>query len=163
MKYLITESQYEILIENQKYVDSLLDKISEEGYQSLGIDEKRYLDEFSKYEGDPDEFVYSSDIHDEREGEVIEGEISGLPIKYTFSEEADNKEGIGYYGGLEFDGDEYFGVVISDERGHLVGYDFYSVLSDDDVRLQDNVEGIEHEVSLFFSEEVIPSLRSWFF
>ena len=37
MKYLITESQYEILIENQKYVDSLLDKISEEGYQSLSV------------------------------------------------------------------------------------------------------------------------------
>jgi hypothetical protein len=160
MKYLITESQYEILIENQKYVDSLLDKISEEGYQSLSIDEKRYLDEFSKHKGNPDEFVYSSDQHDEREGEVIEGEISGLPIKYTFSEEADNNEGIGYYGGLEFDGDEYFGVIISDERGHLVGYDFYSVLSDEDVRLQDNIEGLEHEVSLFFSENVLPELHN---
>jgi len=160
MKYLITESQYEILLENQKYVDSILDKISENGYDSLSIDEKRYLDEFSKYNGDPDEFVYSSDEYDEREGQVIEGEISGLPIEYTFSEESDNKEGIGYYGGLKFDDDEYFGVVISDERGHLVGYDFYSVLSDEDVRLQDNIEGLEHEISLFFSEKVLPEIHN---
>lgn len=159
MKYLITESQYEILLENQKYVDSILEKISESGYDSLSIDEKRYLDEFSKYDGDPDEFVYSSDEYDEREGQVIEGEISGLPIEYTFSEESDNNEGIGYYGGLKFDDDEYFGVIISDERGHLVGYDFYSVLSDEDVRLQDNIEGLEHEVSLFFSENVLPELH----
>jgi hypothetical protein len=160
MKYLITESQYEILLENQKYVDSILDKISESGYDSLSIDEKRYLDEFSKYNGDPDEFVYSSDEYDEREGQVIDGEISGLPIEYTFSEESDNNEGIGYYGGLKFDDDEYFGVIISDERGHLVGYDFYSVLSDEDVRLQDNIEGLEHEISLFFSEKVLPELHN---
>ena len=160
MKYLITESQYEILLENQKYVDSILEKISESGYDSLSIDEKRYLDEFSKYNGDPDEFVYSSDEYDEREGQVIDGEISGLPIEYTFSEESDNNEGIGYYGGLKFDDDEYFGVVISDERGHLVGYDFYSVLSDEDVRLQDNIEGLEHEVSLFFSEKVLPEIHN---
>jgi restriction endonuclease S subunit len=160
MKFIITESQFERLVENQKYVDSLLDKISEEGYQSLSIDEKRYLDEFSRHEGDPDEFVDPQDRHDEREGMEIEGEISGLPIKYTFSEESDNTEGIGYYGGVEFDGDEYLGVVISDERGHLVGYDFYSVLSDEDVRLQDKLEGLEHEVSLFFSDEVIPSLKN---
>jgi hypothetical protein len=160
MKYLITESQYEILLENQKYVDSILEKISESGYDSLSIDEKRYLDEFSKYNGDPDEFVYSSDEYDEREGQVIDGEISGLPIEYTFSEESDNNEGIGYYGGLKFDDDEYFGVIISDERGHLVGYDFYSVLSDEDVRLQDNIEGLEHEISLFFSEKVLPELHN---
>jgi hypothetical protein len=162
MKYLITESQYEILLENQNYVDSLLDKISERGYNSLSIDEKKYLkyySEHTKQGGRPDEFVDPSERYDEREGEVIEDEISGLPIQFTFSEEIDNGDEVEYYGEIKFNGDEYFGIIISDERGHLVDYDFYSVLSDDDVRLQDNLEGLEHEVSLFFSEKVLPQLH----
>lgn len=163
MKYLITESQYEILLENQNYVDSLLDKISERGYNSLSIDEKKYLKYYSEHTnegGHPDEFVNPSEVYDEREGEVIEDEISGLPIQFTFSEEAENEYGIGYYGEIRFNGDEYLGVIVSDERGHLVDYDFYSVSSDDDVRLQDNLEGLEYELSLFFSEKVLPQLRN---
>lgn len=163
MKYLITESQYEILLENQNYVDSLLDKISERGYNSLSIDEKKYLKYYSEHTnegGHPDEFVNPSEVYDEREGEVIEDEISGLPIQFTFSEETENEYGIGYYGEIRFNGDEYLGVIVSDERGHLVDYDFYSVSSDDDVRLQDNLEGLEYEVSLFFSEKVLPQLRN---
>jgi len=150
MKYLITESQYEILLENQNYVDSLLDKISERGYNSLSIDEKKYLKYYSEHTnegGHPDEFVNPSEVYDEREGEVIEDEISGLPIQFTFSEEIDNGDEVEYYGEIKFNGDEYLGIIISDERGHLVDYDFYSVLTDDDVRLQDNLEGLEHEVS----------------
>ena len=40
MKIIITESQYNFLIENQEVVDRILDKISEKGIKSLSIDEK---------------------------------------------------------------------------------------------------------------------------
>jgi hypothetical protein len=161
MKYLITESQL-VMLENRNYVDSLLDKISEKGFDSLSIDEKKYLKHYSEYTskgGNPDEFVDPSEVYDEREGMIIDDYISGLPIQFTFSEESDNQYGIGYYGELQFDDNEYLGVIISDERGNLVDYDFYSVLSDDDTRLQDNIEGLEHEISVFFSEKVIPELH----
>jgi hypothetical protein len=55
MKIIITESQYNFLVESQEVVDRILDKISERGYESLSIDEKKYLDHFSKHEGNPDE------------------------------------------------------------------------------------------------------------
>lgn len=162
MKYIISESQL-VMLENKNYVDSLLDKISEKGFDSLSIDEKKYLKHYSEHTskgGNPDEFVNPSEVYDDREGTIIEDTISGLPIRFTFSEESNNQYGIGYYGEIQFDGDEYLGVIISDERGNLVDYDFYSVLSDEDVRLQDNVEGLEHEITNFFSEKVIPSLRN---
>ena len=69
MKIIITESQYNFLIENQEVVDRILDKISEKGIKSLSIDEKRYLDEFSKHKGDPDEFIDPAERYDERQGE----------------------------------------------------------------------------------------------
>ena len=159
MKFLITEKQFEKLVENQKVVDSLLDKISEEGYESLSIDEKRYLDEFSKHEGDPDEFVDPLDRHDEREGESFEGEVDGKPIQYTFSEESYNKYGIGLYGEIKYDDDEYLGVIIINKNGTVEDFDFYSVISNGDVRLQNQLDDkSQYELLLFFEEEVVPFL-----
>jgi len=159
MKFLITEKQFEKLVENQKVVDSLLDKISEEGYESLSIDEKRYLDEFSKHEGDPDEFVDPLDRHDEREGETFEGEVGSKPIQYTFSEESYNKYGIGLYGEIKYDDDEYLGVIIINKNGTVEDFDFYSVISNGDVRLQNQLDDkSQYELLLFFEEEVVPFL-----
>ena len=163
MKYIITESQYDIILENQKYVDSLLDKISERGYDSLSIDEKRYLQSYSEHTKmgkDPDEFIDPSEVYDEREGMVIEGEISGLPIQFTFSEEKKTDIETEYFGEIKFDGDEYLGVIVTDPRGYLTEYDFYSVTSNGDVRLQNIIEGLEHELTIFFDDEVIPQLMN---
>ena len=49
MKIIITESQYKFLVENQEVVDRILDKISEIGYESLSIEEQKYLNHFSKH------------------------------------------------------------------------------------------------------------------
>jgi len=38
-----------VINENQEEVDRILDKISDGGYGSLSIDEKRYLNAFSKH------------------------------------------------------------------------------------------------------------------
>jgi hypothetical protein len=162
MKYLITESQYEILLENQKYVDSILEKISESGYDSLSIDEKRYLKYYSEHTskgGDPEEFIDPSEVYDEREGEVFKGMLADQPIQFTFSEEVIEDDDIDYYGEIKFGAKEYFGTFTTDRNGYLKVVDFYNVDDEDDYRLQDVIEGLEHELEMFFYEDVIKHLR----
>jgi hypothetical protein len=161
MKYLITESQYSRLMESQEIIDNLLDKISEKGYDSLSIDEKRYLQAYSEHTkkgGRPDEFVDPSEVYDEREGMVIDGEIAGMPIQFTFSEERKTDIETEYFGEIKFDGEEYLGVISTDKNGYLTDYDFFNVSSNDDVRLQDVIEGLDYEFTVFLSDEVIPML-----
>jgi hypothetical protein len=57
-------------------------------------------------------------------------------------------------------GDEVLGVISTDKRGYLTDYDFYSVF-DEEVRLQDILKenGLEPEITNFFQEEIINSLR----
>ena len=80
-----------------------------------------------------------------------------------FSEEINKGDEIEYYGEVTFNGDEFLGVIVTDKRGYLTDYDFYSVLSDDDVRLQDTLknEDSESEIQNFFQEEIINNLKKW--
>jgi hypothetical protein len=162
MKYLITESQYQLLLENQEYVDSLLDKITDKGYDSLSIDEKRYLKYYSEHTsrgGDPEEFVDPSEVYDEREGEVFKGMLADQPIEFTFSEEVIEDDDIDYYGEIKFGTKEYFGTFTTDRNGYLKGVDFSNVDDEEDYRLQDVIEGLEHELEMFFYEDVIKYLK----
>ena len=162
MKYLITESQYQLLLENQEYVDSLLDKITDKGYDSLSIDEKRYLKYYSEHTnkgGNPDEFVDPSEVYDEREGEVFKGMLADQPIEFTFSEEVIEDDDIDYYGEIKFGGKEFFGTFTTDRNGYLKGVDFPNVDDEEDYRLQDIIEGLEHELEMFFYEDVIKYLK----
>jgi hypothetical protein len=85
MNIILTESQYRILLESQEEVDRILDKISDGGYESLSVDEKRYLDAFSKHKGRPDEFVDPSQSYDEREGEKFIYSFNNIPkIEFIF-------------------------------------------------------------------------------
>jgi hypothetical protein len=162
MKYLITESQYQLLLENQEYVDSLLDKITDKGYDSLSIDEKRYLKYYSEHTsrgGDPEEFVDPSEVYDEREGEVFKGMLADQPIEFTFSEEVIEDDDIDYYGEIKFGTKEYFGTFTTDRNGYLKGVDFSNVDDEEDYRLQDVIEGLEYELEMFFYEDVIKYLK----
>ncbi len=49
---LITENQYKQLLEDMEVVDSILDKISTQGKDSLSSEEKEYLDRYSRGEKD---------------------------------------------------------------------------------------------------------------
>ncbi len=139
MKIIITESQY-------KRFKHLLE-------QSVYDEED--------YDSNED---YSNGDYDTKEGMVVKGEISTLPIKFTYSEEKENENGeIEYYGEIQFNGDEYFGVIATDKRGYLIDVDFYSVLSDDDIRIQnvmkDMNSSIYYEFEHWLDSEVIPSLQ----
>ncbi len=41
MKIIIKESQFTRLVENQNYIDSILDKMSDKGYESLSIETRK--------------------------------------------------------------------------------------------------------------------------
>ena len=113
--------------------------------------------------GNAEDFVYSDEEDydvDEREGETFTYNGFDMPLVYTFSEETEEGGEINYFGEITFEDDEFLGVISTDKRGFITGYDFYSVL-EDDVRLQDKLQDmqIEDEVMNFFAEEVIPVLR----
>jgi hypothetical protein len=113
--------------------------------------------------GNVEEFVYDLDqemMPDEREGERFRWERHGTPLTYEFSEEYESDGEINYFGEIKYMGDEFLGVISTDKRGYLTDYDFYSVF-DEEVRLQDILKenGLEPEITNFFQEEIINSLR----
>ena len=123
----------------------------------------RAFQKFVNQGGNAEEFVYSDEESydiDEREGETFEYNGFEMPLVYTFSEEFEENDEINYFGEITFEDDEFLGVITTDKRGYITGYDFYSVL-DEETRLQDILEDmqIEDEVMNFFAEEVIPTLR----
>jgi hypothetical protein len=165
MKIIITESQHNFIIESQEVIDRILDKIGENGYESLSVDEKRYLNAFSKHEGHPDDFIDPAERHDERRGEKFTSNFRNMPnITFTFDdEEVEGNQHI-LHGTIESGDKSYWGVLIVNKIGHLIDLDFvdsdYDMLpSDDEVdRFQDHIEGMEHEVKMFFEDDVIPNL-----
>jgi hypothetical protein len=162
MKIIISETQYLRLMEGNQVIDTILDKIS--SGDKLMIDEKKCLDAYSEYlkkGGYPEDFKCPELEYDEREGKVFVSNFKGLPeIKFTFSEELNQGDEIQYFGEIQFDGEEYLGVIITDGRGFLTDYDFYNVSDElNDYSFNDVIEGIKHEVGVFFQDEVIPELR----
>jgi hypothetical protein len=165
MKFIITEKQYNLLKES---LDDVLDLYSKKGRgEKLKPSEMDVLRAFDKYQqkgGNPEDFVFNQDdVYDidEREGMKFKYILKGRPFTFEFSEEIEDNGEVGYYGEVTFNGDEFLGVIVTDERGYLLDYDFYSTLSDDDVRLQNVLkdEDSEAEIQNFFQEEIIPSLK----
>jgi hypothetical protein len=107
MKYIITESQFELLSESQEYLNFLLDKMNETGYESLTEYEKDALIRISQGEQ-----VYEEP--DETEDEEEEGGI--------FNPNREFLRLISKYQELEVD-DVLF-------KMSLLGSNFYEILSD---------------------------------
>ena len=154
-----------VINENQEEVDRILDKISDGGYESLSIDEKRYLDAFSKHKGSPDEFVDPSESYDEREGEKFTSSFNHIPkIEFVFDYEEQTEDETALYGTIHFQDKEYIGGLFLNKMGHLIDFDFYDIneepksIHDEVGRFQDEIECIEPEVKMFFEDEVIQSL-----
>lgn len=66
MKYILTESQLQMLLESQEYLNQLLDKINDEGYDSLTDREKDALVRISKGEevyDEPGELPVSDEVY----------------------------------------------------------------------------------------------------
>ena len=154
-----------VINENQEEVDRILDKISDGGYRSLSVDEKRYLNAFSKHEGRPDDFVDPSEQYDEseKEGEKFTSSFKHIPtIEFVVTSiEKKTKNLYILYGTIQFNNKEYIGGLYLNKLGKLIDFDFYEEpksIHDNVGRFQDDIEGIENEVTMFFEDEVIPSL-----
>ena len=105
MKYIIKESQIGRLIESQEYLNFLLDKINQNGYESLNDREKDALVRISKGEevyDEPEELPVSDDVY--RPDDIF--------IKYA-----------GKYNELEVD-DQLFRIEL------MGGTDFLEILGD---------------------------------
>ena len=148
--------------------DKILDLYSKRKVgETLRPSEETMMRSFKKFidkGGNAEDFVYDegSDYDtDEREGERFVWENYGTKLTFTFSNEDETDDEIEYYGEITYMDDEFLGVISTDKRGYLTGYDFYSVLSDEDIRLQDVLKesGLESEIMNFFAEEIIPTLR----
>lgn len=149
-----------VILEHSE-IDDILDKMN--SGLKLSIDEKKCLNAYSEHirNGGKDyEFKCPEMEYDDREGLEFVSNYPNLPkIVFTFSEELDHKVETHYAGEIKFNGKEYFGVIITDKRGYVIGYDFYNVDEEDDYRLQDVTEGLEHEITEFFQEDVVPYLK----
>jgi hypothetical protein len=165
MKFIITQKQYSLLKES---LDDVLDLYSKKGrgetLRPSEMDVLRAFDKHQKKGGNPEDFVFNQDDvydTDEREGMRFKYNLKGRPFVFEFSEEIEKDDEIEYYGEIRFNGDEFLGVIVTDKRGYLTDYDFYSTLNDDDIRLQNILkdEGSESEIQHFFQEEIIPTLK----
>jgi hypothetical protein len=162
--YFNKETNQETISENFDRVLDLYNK--KKNNIDLKPSEQTMIRAFQKFVnqgGNAEDFVYSDDEDydvDEREGETFEYNGFEMPLVYTFSEEFEENDEINYFGEIAFEEDEFLGVITTDKRGYITGYDFYSVL-DEETRLQDILEDmqIEDEVMNFFAEEVIPVLK----
>jgi hypothetical protein len=165
MKIILTESQFNYLKENLDQVLDLYSKMNRgEDLKPSEKDILRAFKSFTERGGNPEDFIFDiEDVHkvDEREGMRFKYNLKGRPFRFEFSEEINKGDEVEYYGEVTFNGDEFLGVIVTDKRGYLMDYDFYSVLNDDDVRLQDTLksEDSESEIQNFFQEEIINTLK----
>jgi hypothetical protein len=156
--------QQEMISENFDRILDLYQKVKKG--EELRPSEQTMMRAFKKFVdkgGNAEEFVYSDEEDydaDQREGEKFTYDVMDMPMTYTFSEEYQDGNEINYFGEITFEDEEFLGVISTDKRGFITGYDFYSVL-ENDIRLQDKLQDmqIEDEVMNFFAEDVIPILR----
>jgi hypothetical protein len=164
LKNFYESEQQEMISENFDRILDLYQKVKKG--EELRPSEQTMMRAFKKFVdkgGNAEDFEYSDEEDydvDQREGEKFTYDVMDMPMTYTFSEEYQDGDEINYFGEITFEDDEFLGVISTDKRGFITGYDFYSVL-EDDVRLQDKLQDmqIEDEVMNFFAEEVIPVLR----
>jgi len=147
--------------------DQILDfykKVKEGG--KLRSSEEAMMRSFKKHVdkgGNAEDFVYDLDKDmepDQREGQVFDYNIGGSNLKYTFSEEYEEDGDDHYFGEIKYRGQEYLGIIYTDKKGYVLGYDFYNT-GDQDNRLQDMMEeeDLSDELTFFFQGEVIDNLR----
>ena len=181
MKIIITESQYRFLVENTQEIDQILDKMSENGYESLSNDEKMTLKSYSEWlnKGEKGEFTpqntpKNTDF-DDKSGEKWTRTLqdgSEFTFKYEYDEVEDEVKlyfGIVYWGGTE-----WAGCIVVDDDGSLGMLDFVEDTGDyqtyditdpfarpegkEDLYLINELGNLISEVEYFVEETIIPDL-----
>ena len=181
MKILITESQYQKLVENIEIIDDILDKLGKIGYENLENSEKMTLNKYSEWlnSGKKGEFMTQNDQEMGKwEAKIGEKYTTYLEDGSKFSFRFDYEDMLDdenlYYGSVNWHGEEWIGLIATDKKGNLTEIDFVldqdsfqTYDSDDDLagyddskekRLTDELKDQGARVKYFFEEEVIPTL-----
>jgi len=181
MKILITESQYQKLVENIEIIDDILDKLGKIGYENLENSEKMTLNKYSEWlnSGKKGEFMTKNDQEMGKwEAKIGEEYTTYLEDGSEFSFRFDYEDILDdenlYYGSVNWHGEEWIGLIATDKKGNLTEIDFVldqdsfqTYDSDDDLagydkskekRLTDELKNQSARVKYFFEEEVIPTL-----
>lgn len=155
MKYILTESQLKFIVEDQKTLDIILDKISSDGVESLNFREREFLKDYSK--GKTPDYI-KGDINDKK-GEKIVSSLRN-DMEFVFSETIETDETIEYYGSFYFKGEEYVGAFVCDKENNLLSVEFWiwGTSDTEQINLFDSAEGMEREIELFFEDDVLPKL-----
>ena len=181
MKIIITESQYRFLVENTQEIDQILDKMGENGYESLSNDEKMTLKSYSEWlnKGEKGEFspqnTPKNTDFDDKSGEKWTRTLqdgSEFTFKYEYDEVEDEVKlyfGIVYWGGTE-----WVGCIVVDDDGSLGMLDFVEDTGDyqtyditdpftrpegkKDRYLINELGNLISEVEYFVEETIIPDL-----
>jgi hypothetical protein len=172
MKIVITESQYQFLVENSDDIDQILDKINNSGYENLSNDEKNTLKMYSEWlnSGKKGDFSTKNDDnfdeYDENTGEEFTTTLkdgSDFSFRYDYKEELPGENQ--YYGSVKWKGEEWVGLIVTDDTNKITEIDFFLLDVDDlhsvesnELRLQEELGRLLPQVMYFLDDEVIPNL-----
>ncbi|MFW6225534.1 MAG: DUF6576 domain-containing protein [bacterium] len=148
-------TKYNDFLNENKNVDSILDKISKHGMNSLSKEEKEYLNKFSRGEDQDDK------INDVMKGKSFVSDLLHIPhLEFVYDKSEHFGNEIKHFGDLIFGEVVYTGFISCDNKGEFKYAEFFDVIDSnyDDEDLYTKAEGLEQEVDSFFVDEVCPYL-----
>jgi hypothetical protein len=161
-KIRLTESELVSLIqkmvnEAMSDIDVILDKISQEGMESLSQQEKEYLRHYSE----TGEYMDVEDEEDSLElgqfvGETFSDKINDTPISFTYEVTEETGKGIIHTGYFTIYEDEYYGEIFCDDEGTFM---FANFESPEGTELFEDYTKIQGELEMFF-QNVCENLKS---
>jgi hypothetical protein len=161
-KIRLTESELVLLIqrmvnEAMSDIDNILDKISQDGMESLSQQEKEYLRHYSE----TGEYMDVEDEEDSLElgqfvGETFSDKINDAPISFTYEVTEETGKGIIHTGYFTIYDDEYYGEIFCDDEGTFM---FANFESPEGTELFEDYTKIQGELEMFF-QNVCENLKS---
>ena len=129
-KITLTESEFISLIkkmvnEAMSDIDIILDKISQEGMESLTQQEKEYLRHYSTT-GEYMDIEDEEEIEPSFEGETFKDRIKDAPVSFTYEVTEETEEGLAHTGYITVYQDEYYGEILCNEVGTFIDANFES-------------------------------------
>jgi len=157
---LITEKQLRMITESQEEIDRLLDKMFSQGMDSLSVDERNYLDAFSKHKGHADDFVNPKEKFEkdyEKRGHSIVSKVPVLnDIEFLYEDSLEEEDGTKQIAGdLLFDGEKFYLMFELNRRGKLTEYSVSKDYMGDDDDLLNYVKERNPEMSYREIDEII--------
>jgi coenzyme F420-reducing hydrogenase alpha subunit len=129
-KIRLTESEFVSLIkkmvnEAMSDIDNILDKISQEGMESLTQQEKEYLRHYSTT-GEYMDIEDEEEMEPSFEGESFKDMIKDTPVSFTYEMTEETEKGLAHTGYITVYKDEYYGEILCNEVGTFMDANFES-------------------------------------